>query len=156
MIGKLVIVHVAWREMLGENVSASLDRADETFRGGSAPEMTGQFVHDILPGRRRHLAVKPVIGDHLGEVLGEGNIDQHARAAFGCVHVLNEELLNSALMGAGALHRPRHEKIADAFQLEQDSENEKHCKLDHIDVLHRPLGGEDEGDRHGKRNERRP
>src|SRR5262245_24777682 len=94
MVGQLVLVDAAGRKMLGENLAAGLDCGDESLRTLPSPEMRGEGVHHAVPGLLRHLLVNAVVGYHLGVMLGEGHVDQHAGAAFGGVKVLRQELLN--------------------------------------------------------------
>jgi hypothetical protein len=71
--------------------------------------MAGQLGDDLLPDDRAHLLVDTVVGDHLGVMLGEGNVDEHAGAAAGGVHVLGDELLDGLLVRPGALDRARRD-----------------------------------------------
>ena len=96
MIGKLVPVVAPRREMLGQDLAAGMDGGNEAVRPRPAPQMMGELGNDLCPHLRRHLLVDAVIGDHLGEALGEGHIDQHAGAAPGGVQVLHQELLDGA------------------------------------------------------------
>jgi hypothetical protein len=156
MIGKLVLVGVARREMLREDLAAHLGGYDEALRARAAREMAGELGDHLLPHRGPHLAVDAVIGDDLGEALGERDIDEHAGAPFGGVEALRQELLDGPLVGAGAPDGLRHQREANRLPLKQQRGHEEHGKLEQVDVLDRPIGREDQGQRHGERDERRP
>ena len=90
----------AWREMPGQMLPDLLDRADEPIAGLTPADMVSQLVDDPPPGALRHLLMDRRIGQDLGEALGHGHEDQHARAARHGVQVLRQELLDRATMRA--------------------------------------------------------
>ena len=71
-----------------------LDSVDKAF-DASPGKMRGQRIDDLVPGRVRHFAVDAFVSDHLGVVLGEGDVDHHAGAALGGVQALRQELLDA-------------------------------------------------------------
>ena len=52
MIGQLVLVGAAWREVLGEDLSASLDGDDQALGAPIVPKMLDQKIDNLDPGRR--------------------------------------------------------------------------------------------------------
>src|SRR6516165_10618638 len=83
MIGQLILVVMAWREMLGENLTAHLDGLNEAVGVGTAREMAGQLGDHVLPHRGLNLAVDALVGDDLDVALSEGDVNEHAGAALG-------------------------------------------------------------------------
>ena len=73
--------------------------------------------------------VDAVVGDHLGVALGVGHIDEHAGTPLCGVEVLHEELLDGALMGAGALERRRRDGDAHRLPLHEQRAGGKDGEL---------------------------
>src|SRR4029453_4082654 len=156
MIGQLVLVEMARRKMLGEDLAAHLDGLDETLGARAAREMTGQLRDHVLPYRGLHFAIDALIGDHLGVMLGERDIDEHAGAAFGGVQVLRQELLDGALMRGEVLPRPRQQREAQRRPLKENVGDEEHGKLKQVDVFDRPIREEDQRDGNGEGEQSSP
>src|SRR5262249_447194 len=118
----------------------------------AASEMVGKVANDILPGFLRDLLVDGIIGNQSSEVFGERHVDEQAGAALGGVKVLRNELLDGSLVRLSVLHRFRHESKTQRIPKNEREAEHEDRELRGIDLLHGPIGEQDERQRNTERD----
>src|SRR5262245_60255182 len=156
MIRKLVGILASRWEVLSQQFTGGFDGGDQSLLILATSEVVGKVANDILPGFLRDLLVDGIVGNQSSKVFGEGYVDEQTSAPLGGVKVLRKEFLDGSLMRLGTLHRFRHEsKTKRLPQNKREAEREDH-ELGGINLLHGPIGEQDEWQRHAERDECRP
>jgi len=140
-VGELVGVGAPRRKVGGEQLAAGSDRGDEASPRAAALELLHQTGDDLVPAPRAYLLVDTLIRHHLGDALGERDVDQDAGAALGGVDVLGEELGERAAAHPGMLDGFGHQTDAERPPQGSRRQQREDAELGGVDGARRPVDG---------------
>src|SRR5882762_9293232 len=86
LIGELVLIIRAPREMAGQHLSDVANRVQESLARPLIPEVVGDRRHHPSPVVLAHAFVDPLVADHRELSVGDRHVDEHAMAVRRLVH----------------------------------------------------------------------